>query len=38
MYNLQEKFEIDLENTKRHYEDTLAKAMTVKDEELVTLK
>ena len=38
MYNLEEKYKIDLENTKRHYEDTLAKAMTVKDEELVTLK
>jgi hypothetical protein len=38
MYNLQEKFKIDLQNTKRRYEETLVKSMTVKDEEPVTLK
>lgn len=31
---LQQKFETELENTKTHYEKTISKTMTVKDDEL----
>ena len=38
MYNLQQKFETELENTKSHYENTITTSLSAKSEELATLK
>lgn len=38
MYNLQQKFETELENTKSHYENTITTTLSAKSEELTTLK
>lgn len=35
---LQQKFQTELENTKSHYEKTISKTMTVKDDELALMK